>query len=88
MTIAQLIQKLKRFDPDMPVVIKPSMGHNLPDDFYELKFSDLVELKTKPVYKDPFWENQVYDASETIKDRSAKVLSLSGGTHFQRGDEE
>lgn len=84
MTVGQLIQRLKKFDPDMQVVVRPS-GKSLPDDFAELKLSDIVELKTKAVFKMPYWGEQIYDASEEIMERPVKVLSLSGGTYFQRG---
>lgn len=84
MTVGQLIQRLKRFDPDMNVVVKPKQGHNMVDDFVDIKVTDIVELKTKALYKTPFWGEQIYDASEAVHDRNDKVLSLSGGTVFQR----
>ena len=86
MTVAQLIQRLKRFDPDMPVVIK-GRGRSLPEDFLELKVTDIVELTTKEVFNQPYWGEQIYDASEGLE-RKSKVLSLSGGTWFQRGNND
>jgi hypothetical protein len=86
MTIGQLIKRLQRFNPDIPVVLR-NKG-NPPDDFVELRVSDIVELKTKEVFKNPFWGTQLYDASEGARERSTKVLSLSGGTNFQRGSDE
>lgn len=88
MTVGQLIQKLKRLDPDMPVVIKPAGTRNFRDDFTELKPSDIIELKAKELYKMPYWGDQVYDASETCYEKTVQVLSLSGGTFFQRGSNE
>ena len=85
MTVKQLIQRLSRLDPDMPVVVKAN-GHKLQDDFVDLKISDLVTLVTKELYTIPYWGGQVYDASEGNRERKTKVLSLSGGTWFQRGD--
>lgn len=85
MTVGQLIQRLKKFDQDMPVVVK-AKGPRLHDDFVDLKIADILELKTKELFTQPFWGEQVYDASEGVMDRSKKVLSISGGTWFQRGD--
>jgi hypothetical protein len=87
MTVGQLIQRLKKFDPDMPVVVKPK-GKSLQDDFTELKLSDIVELKVKEVFKNPYWGTQLYDASEGFREKPIKVLSLAGGTWFQRGSDE
>lgn len=87
MTVAQLIQKLKKFDPDMPVVIK-SGKVDLSEDFIDLTLSNLVELKTREVFKVPHWQTQLYDASEGLRERPTKVLSLSGGTLLQRGKNE
>jgi hypothetical protein len=88
MTVGQLIQRLKKLNPDMPVVIKPRRLKGLHDDFVELLVSDIVELKTKELFTKPYWGEQVYDASETTHERNTKVLSLSGGTWFQRGSDE
>jgi len=87
MTVGQLIQRLGRLNPDMPVVVK-AKGASLAEDFIELRVSDMVELNTKEVFNNPHWQTQLYDASEGFRERPIKVLSLSGGTWFQRGNNE
>lgn len=87
MTVAQLIKKLQSLDADMPVVIRtPSKGFL--DDFGDLNTSDLVVINTVRLFNEPYWGKQIYDASEGPRDNPVKVLSLTGGTVFQRGSDE
>lgn len=87
MTVGQLIQRLRKLNQDMPVVVR-TKDNNFLEDFTDLKAADIVELSTKEVFKQPYWGVQLYDASEGPKERPTKVLSLTGGTVFQRGSDE
>lgn len=84
MTVAQLIKKLQGFDPDMPVVVR-TPAKNFPDDFGDLNASDLAVVATAKLFNDPYWGNQIYDASENVHSpRNVKVLSLSGPSLFDK----
>lgn len=87
MTVGRLIERLKRLDPDMPVVVRTGSKAFL-DDFKDLNMSDIVELNAKLVFSEPHWQERLYDASESISDKKVKILSFSGGTPFQRGKDE
>ena len=82
MTVAQLIKKLQSMDPNLPVVVR-SGSTSFPDDFVDLNGSDLTVVSTKKLFNEPYWDQQIYDASEGIQ-RPTSVLSLSGGSLFQR----
>lgn len=87
MTVGQLIEKLKKLNPDMPVVVR-AKSNGYVDDFKDLKLSDVVELNAKLVFSEPYWGEKLYDASEDIAGKKVKILSLSGGTFFQRSENE
>lgn len=87
MTVGQLIQRLKRFDVNMPVVVR-TKEHGMLEDFKDLSVSDIVELRTKEVFDESYQGVQIYDASEGPREKPIKVLSLTGGTLLQRGSYE
>jgi hypothetical protein len=84
MTVGQLIKKLQSFDPDMPVVVR-TPAKNFPDDFGDLNASDVAVVATAKLFNEPYWGQQVYDASENPSSpRNTKVLSLSGPSTFDK----